>query len=882
MAYAQGVPRSVLRRVVIPVVAVLVLVAVAAAVLGVGLVRRSFPQVDGELSLPGLSAEVEVLRDAQGVTHIYADTPEDLFMGQGFTAAQDRFFQMDLRRHVTSGRLSELVGPGGLETDKVIRTMGWRRVAEQELPMLDPATRRYLTAYTTGVNAYLEQNGSPSKVSLEYVVLGQSVPDYRIEPWTELDSLTWLKAMAWDLRGNYDDELGRARLVGEVSRQQLGSLYPDYPYDINQPILSEEEWQPAPVEPEAGTRGTAPATGRGGDERDVSTYDGGGTSPFAASTAAYDSTLASLDAVPNLLGEGAGIGSNSWVVSGEHTATGKPLLANDPHLGVSQPGIWMQAGLHCREVSAACPFDVTGFTFAGFPGVVIGHNSNIAWGFTNLDPDVTDFYLEEINDEGQVRRGTAWEPIDQRREVIKVAGEDDVAITVRSTRHGPILSDVISGVRSAGATAPVNGVETLTSYDVSMAWTGLEPARTADAVFQLNAATDWDSFRDAARQFAVPSQNLIYADVEGNIGYQAPGLVPIRESATNGAPPGFFPAQGWLPAYDWQGWVPFSQMPSVLNPEDGIIVTANQAVTAGSRPFLTSEWDRGYRSQRIADLLAEHLAQGPLTTGDMAAIQNDTHNSFADELIPTLLEVDVSGSDFYREPQQMLADWDRTAPADGSEQSAAAMYYYAVWANILDLTFDDQVPADLSPNGNSRWMLVVENLLERPEDEWWDDKRTAGVVETRDEILKQAMINARLDLTKRSGKNPDQWSWGELHKVPMRHEVLGGDDVPGIVRWMFNDGPFPAPGGSALVNAFNWEAGAGTFRVTSGPSMRMVVDLADLDASTWVNQAGNSGHAFHPNYNDQTSPWLAGESFTWAHSRAAVQESATHTLTLSP
>jgi len=881
VAYALCVSGSVLRRVVVPVIAALILVTVAAGVLGVGLVRRSFPQVSGELSLPGLSAAVEVVRDEQGVTHIYADTPEDLFTAQGFAAAQDRFFQMDLRRHVTAGRLAELVGEPGLATDKVIRTMGWRRVAEAELPKLDPQTRRYLAAYTTGVNAYLEQNPAPSQVSLEYVVLGQSVPDYRIEPWTDADSVAWLKAMAWDLRGNYADELGRARLVGEISRQQLGSLYPAFPADQHAPILSPDEWAPPPIErteeDRGGTVDEDPAPGPRTEREPRS--DGGPADPQLA--ASYDGALGALAAVPNLLGEGAGIGSNSWVVSGEHTESGLPLLANDPHLGIQQPGVWMQAGLHCREVSDACPFDVTGFTFAGFPGVIIGHNNDIAWGFTNLDPDVTDFYLEEINEDGQVRRGSAWEPVQQRSEVIQVAGGDDVPITVRETGHGPILSDVLDDVEAAGQTAPINGVETLTSYDVSMAWTGLEETRTADAVFLLNAATDWDSFRDAARMFAVPSQNLIYADTQGNIGYQAPGLVPIRESSTNGAPPGFFPAQGWLPAYDWTGWVPFSEMPSVYNPADGVIVTANQAVTEGSRPFLTSESDKGYRSQRILDLLTEKIGEGPLTVEDMHEIQADSYNAFADELIPALLEVDVPSSDFYREPQRMLGEWDRTAPADG-DQSAAAMYYYAVWANILDLTFDDELPSDLSADGNSRWMLVVDGLLDRPEDDWWDDRRTAGVVETRDEILRQAMINARLDLTQRVGKNPQDWQWGALHNVPLRHEVLGGDAIPDLVRWAFNDGPYPASGGSALVNAFNWEASTGSFRVTSGPSMRMVVDLSDLDASTWVNQAGNSGHAFHPNYNDQVEVWLEGGSYPWPYSREAVEETAVDRLTLTP
>lgn len=890
--------RPVWQRAAVPLAAILVVVAVATAVLGVGLTRRAFPQTTGEIEISGLGGEVEVVRDALGVTHIYADTPEDLFRAQGFVAAQDRFFQMDMRRHIVNGRLAELVGEGGLAADKVIRTMGWRRVAEQELPLLDPTARSYLQAYTAGVNAYIEQQGSPSRMGLEYAVLARSAPGYQVEPWDPVDSLAWLKAMAWDLRGNYTEELARGRLVGQVSLAQLDELYPDYPLDQHPPILSPDEWSPPRSAPavgadaRGGTRGTpgadaddpadrarlgdpvAPPGPTSGTTR--SWLAGGG----GAVEEALEATAVALGAVPDTLGSGEGIGSNSWVVSGEHTATGGPLLANDPHLALSQPSVWTQAGLHCREVGEQCPFDVTGFTFAGFPGVIIGHNASIAWGFTNLDPDVTDFYLEDVRGD-RVLRGDDYVPLDVRTETFKVAGGEDVTITVRESSHGPIVSDVVETIGDLGRGAPLGGVRTSNDYAVALAWTALEPARTAEAVFALNAATDWESFRDAARLFAVPSQNLLYADTEGNIGYQAPGLVPVRRSATHGTPPGYLPAPGWDESYAWQGWVDFEDLPSVLNPEDGVIVAANQSVVRGSTPFLTSESDKGYRSTRILDLLTEQIDAGtPLTVESMTRLQLDDHNTFAAVLVPYLLDLEL-GNDFYREAQDLLRQWDLTAPAEG-EQSAAAAYFYAVYDNLLETVFDDELPPDLGATGNSRSMVLVEELLRTPDSAWWDDRRTPGVLESRDEVIRTAMIEARNDLTRTLSKDPADWTWGQLHQVRLQHEVLSGDAVPDVVSDVFGQSPYPVGGSSALVNAFSWDASADTFEVTAGPSMRMVVDLADLDSSRWVNHTGSSGHPFHPHWKDQTEAWAEGETYPWPFTSAAVEEAADATLTLVP
>jgi penicillin amidase len=843
----------------VSLIALVVVAAVVVAVVGVGLVRRSFPQTSGDLAVRGLSAPVSVLRDNQGVPQIYADDAQDLFRAQGYVAAQDRFFEMDLRRHITAGRLSEMVGSGGVETDKVIRTMGWRRVAEAELPHLSSATRQYLQAYADGVNAYIDKMGSPSRMAFEYVVLGQQVPGYRVEQWTPVDSLSWLKAMAWDLRGNYDNELARGRLAGRTSEQRLAELFPPFPYDTHRPILSERDWQPAKAKADSAQAASAvPDYLRSKDVRSV-----------------YAKVSRSLAAVPVMIGRGDGIGSNSWVVSGSRSSTGKPLLANDPHLGTGIPGIWYQTGLHCRTVSAQCPFDVSGFSFSGLPGIVIGHNQRVAWGFTNLGPDVSDFYLEKVRAASYQRDGR-YVPLRQRTETIRVAGGKDVGITVRETVHGPILSDVVPNVAKAGVTAPVAGRPDGGRYDVSLAWTGLRPARTADAIFALDTAQSFPQFQAAARDFAVPAQNLVYADVDGHIGYQAPGQIPVRASATPGAPPGYWPTPGWTSAYDWKGYVPFAQMPTTYDPPEGFIVAANQAVSASRTPFLTTEWDYGYRSQRIRDLIE---ATPKVTPERMSQIQMDDRNGFAPTLVKELLRIKTDS--YTQDAQKLLRGWNFTEPTGQSDQAAAAAYYNAVWSKLLDLTFNDDLTEEIKADGGGRWMQAVAQLLQKKNDPWWDNKQTPGVIEGRDEILRQAMVEARRDLTRRLGKNPGTWQWGHLHRLTLQHKVLGGDSVPGLVRSLFNRGPWDMPGGSSIVNANGYDASQG-FAVNWAPSMRMVVDLGDLDRSRWVNQTGASGHPFSSHYDDQVGTWIEGGTYAWPSTEKAVRAARADELRLVP
>ncbi|MEP7766037.1 penicillin acylase family protein [Sanguibacter sp. 25GB23B1] len=916
----------ILRRSLAGVAAVVVLALIAAVVAVVVVTRQPLPRTSGETTVPGLGEDVRVVRDAQGIPHIYASTSADLFMAQGYVQAQDRFFEMDYRRHVTSGRLAELVGddPDAIAADKVVRTLGWRGVAEAEWAILDPQTRAYLTAYADGVNAYLEGR-STSSTAVEYTVLGTQVTVEAPERWDPVDSLAWLKAMAWDMRGNYDAELGRAQAyasVGDVAR--VNQLFPAYPQEINPPILDEptaaanQAAVDAAAAAEAQRLADEAAAQQAAEEAESESSSGGSrerrstpstTAPDADSVTetsaplgtpspldpaeeafgeAVDAAAAAIDAVPVLVGEGEGIGSNSWVVSGALTDTGSPLLANDPHLSLGAPSIWAQVGLHCTEVSPECAFEVSGFSFAGFPGVIIGHNASLAWGITNLGADVTDFFLERTTGETYERDGEQV-PFTSRTETIKVNGGDDIQIEVRSTEHGPLISDVLSlpgaertpvEVPLIESTGDALSAEAETTFEVALGWTALTPGYTAEAIFAMNLAATPDDVRTAAQKFDVPSQNIIFATVDGHIGYQAPGKIPIRAAVSGPVPSdGTWPRPGWDSRYDWQGYVDPAVMPSALDPAEGFIVAANQAVgPAGAGPFLALDWDYGYRSERIREMLQEDIDRNrKISVATMARIQSDTYNPYAEMLVPTLLEQDITNT-FDRDGQDLLVDWDYQQTAD----SAAAAYFSAVWVEVLALTFDDELPDEASPTGGSRWLEVVRTQLADPTSVWWDDRTTVNVVETRDEVLTQALVKARESLTMSLGRTADEWQWGKLHQLRLEHPVLGGDSVPGVVRRVVNPSPVEMGGGSSIVNATGWDAASGSFDVTTGPSMRMVVDLADLDLSTWVVVTGVSGHPASAHYDDQLETWAAGESYAWPFTADAVTAAGADELTLKP
>lgn len=874
-------------RIAFGVVAGLLVVAVAIAFFVVWTIQRSFPQSTGDLELSGLQAEVSVQRDELGVPTITADSAHDLFYAQGFVHAQDRFFEMDFRRHVTSGRVAEMFGESQAGTDLFLRTLGWRDVAEQEVEALDETTRAYYEAYADGVNAYLASNDG-AELSLEYAVLGIQNPEYEVEPWEPADSVAWLKAMAWDLRTNIEDETERALLAAEVGDEAapadtlalLDKLYPAYPFDQNPVIVPTITTAPAAAE-QVADEGTDEAVDEGTDADPASfTSSSADEALAAATTIEWEEAGSVIDAVSLLIGDvGEGIGSNSWVVSGSLTESGMPLLANDPHLGAALPSVWHQVQLRCSTISADCPFDVSGFSFSGLPGVVIGHNGHVAWGFTNLTTDVADLYIEKV-DGDQYWRDGALVPLDVREEVIKVAGADDIDLTIRSTVHGPIISGltddftgVADGLVMADGTSLSQGETDAAGalsgeYAVSLQWTALDAGTAAGAIFALDTAQNFEDFQHAASLFDVPAQNLIYADVEGNIGYQAPGRLPIR-----GAGDGWLPQPGWDSAYDWTGFIPFEELPSSYNPSSGFIVTANNAIVTDDYPyFLSRDWDYGYRAARIAHMIERRAALAPLTAQDMRDIQNDNEMWIGKKLATVMGDVEVSG----RGPQEavaMLRTWD----AQNSAGSAGAAYANVLWSNlVLNMFANREEP--LPSGGQARLFTVVSALLEDPADPLWTNE-SIGVT-SMEEMLALSAEDAYEELVSLQGNVVARWNWGGLHAITLTSDTLGSSGIAPIEA-LFNRGPYPVGGGPSVVNATGWELGE-SYATTTVPSMRMVVDLNDFDASTWNNLTGTSGHAFHPNYVDQTENWAAGIQTPWAFSPDAVDDATVDTLVLRP
>ncbi|MBO8188423.1 penicillin acylase family protein [Streptomyces spirodelae] len=930
------------RLIVIVVVLLLVAGIGGGTYWGVSTVRDSFPQTTGTLKLKGLTAPVSVQRDSSGIPQIYADNSKDLFLAQGYVQAQDRFWEMDVRRHMTAGRLSEMFGDEQVQTDAFLRTLGWRRVAQKEYEQLPAETKDLLKSYSAGVNAYLKDHKG-SAISVEYAALDLAGKDYQPADWNPVDSVAWLKAMAWDLRGNMSDEIDRALMTSRLDKDQIEDLYPKYPYERNKPIVDKGAVDPASKKfdpkAEGGQAGTADGSagtgtgqpGAGGTEQPAAGAGTGGTTPDASGAAngaqraggasqgvstQMGTVAKKLDEIPGLLGpNGSGIGSNSWVVSGKYTTTGKPLLANDPHLAPQLPSVWYQMGLHCRSVDKSCPYDVSGFTFSGMPGVVIGHNQHISWGMTNLGADVTDLYLEKVRDGHYLYDGKEV-PYRTREETIKVAGGKDRTITVRETNNGPIVSDRNKELRKVGDDAPVGNAapDRGDGYAVSLRWTALQPSKTVDALFKLNRATDFSDFRAAAREFAVPSQNLIYADTKGNIGYQAPGRIPVR-----GKGDGRYPAPGWDPDYRWKGYIPQRALPWEYNPKRGYIVTANQAVVDREKyPYLlTDDWGYGARSQRINDLIQSKIKDGgKISMDDMETMQMDNSSEIAKLLVPYLLKIEINDK-YVRNAQKLLEGWDYTQDSD----SASAAYFNAVWRNLLKLAFGDKLPKELrvkgdclyvvpsddsgpvddldgnqrlvrecgqrsaddaQPDGGDRWFEVVRKLLKQPDSQWWKtrDTSTHKGDKNRDELLAHAMKDARWELTSKLGKDINTWSWGRLHRLMLKNQTIGTDG-PGFMQWLLNRGPWDLGGGEAAVNATGWNA-AGGYDVTWVPSMRMVVDLDDLDNSRWINLTGASGHAYNAHYTDQTDKWAKGEFLKWPFSEKAVKKATEDEMALTP
>jgi penicillin amidase len=829
------------------VIGVLIFILIASLLLLILIpynITRSFPQTEGEIQVQGLENPAVVYRDAYGVPHIYADNAHDLFFTQGYIHAQDRFWQMDFWRHVGSGRLAEMFGDGQLENDQVLRTLGFARVAQDELEAFDPTSVEILESYSEGVNAYLAENQG-ADLSLEYLILKLINADYQPEPWQPLHSVTWGKVMAWDLGGNMDGEIEIASLLKELTPDQIADIVPPYPTD--KPVI-------------------VPGYQISGKPDSQLKVNGAQLEP---PTHALEAVKYKIELLDEVLGpRGFGIGSNSWAVSGELTDSGMPYLANDPHLGAQMPAIWYEVGLTCNLISDECPYQVRGFSFAGVPGVIIGHNENVAWGFTNTGPDVQDLYIEKINPENpnQYEVNGQWVDMELVEETLKVAGGDDENLTVRYTRHGPIISDTTylgeDFTQDVGLDLPDN-------YAISLRWTALEPNHLFRAIWRFNRADDWEEFRAGAEDFAAPAQNILYADVDGNIGYQMPGNIPIRAKGD-----GSVPVPGWTDEYEWRGYIPFKELPYSFNPPQGYIVTANNAVVDAQYPYLIATvFAHGHRAERIVDLIEN--APGPIDIPYMQAIQGDNKDLNAETLVPILLQVPVGVDN--EEARQLLEDWDYQAHMD----SPAAALFEVFWKNLLAITLQDKLPDEYPPDGGSRWYEVFANLVEQPESPWWDIPSTTPV-ETRDFIFSMAFTAAVEELRATLGDDPDQWSWGDLHTLTLVNPSMGSSGRS-FIDSIFNRGAYRTSGGSAIVNATGWDASQeNPYEVRSLPSMRMIVDLDDFANSLTIHTTGQSGHAYHEHYTDMIDPWRTIQYHPMLWDQEMVEDSAESILSLTP
>lgn len=787
-------PRVPWRRLGAIVALLLVAAILVSALAGVVMLRRSYATIDGELRLPGLDQTVEVLRDADGVPHVYARTEHDLFFAQGYVAAQDRLFQLDFLRRIGQGRLSEVFGGATLDTDRFLRTLGIYRVAARELALLSRETRLALEAYADGVNAYVETHRD--RPPLEFLVLGGAW-----EPWRPADTLVIGKIMAWDLGGNMESELVRADVISRLGPEAAAALFPGAPAETPAILSLSDDRGPLRI-------------------------------PGAAE---LRSLLGSADSRP------LGLGSNNWVLGPARTTTGRPILANDTHLGLRNPAIWYLVHL------AGAGLDVVGFSIPGVPGVVIGHNERIAWGVTNVGPDVQDLYVElpDPRDLRRFRFGDAYEPAEVRREEIRVKGREPVALDVTVTRHGPVLTPVLEGTKQI----------------LALRWTALEPGRVFDAVYRLNRARDWREFREALRDWDVPAQNFVYADVDGHIGYQMPGRIPVRAKGD-----GALPAPGWTGEHEWRGFVPFDELPFRLDPPEGVIVTANQRVVASFPYYLGSEWDPGFRAQRIHELLAERERW---SAADLARVQMDVKDLAAERFLAFLRVVPLRAeahrfADLAR-AQALLRDWDGTMRAS----NAAAAVYQSWLRHFLKRTFRDKLGDALYREylGLGRNVIsALYHLVRSPDSPWFADLADPSV-RGRDAIAALALEDAVDELARSLGPDQRAWSWGRLHTVTFPHPL---GSVQPLDR-VFNIGPFPIGGDGLTVAAAGYSLRSQTYAQTIHPSQRMIVDLADLDGSLAILPTGQAGQPFAPHWGDMTPKWLRGELVPLRYSRSSLE-----------
>jgi penicillin amidase len=769
----------------------------------------ALPRLDGPVRVPGLSAPVKVIRDEHGVPTIDAANLEDLFFAQGYVTAQDRLWQMDAMRRFAAGELAEVLGPSQLQHDREQRILGLRDVARRSLQQYSARDRSYVDAYTRGVNAYIQERGD--SLPLEFRILR-----YKPAPWTAEDAVLMGASMVQNLNhGAYLSALEKEKFLARLGPELTGDLF------IN------SSWHDRPPS-------KAPVRINQPDEDDDSSP--GGSDSVTSSRPHPAIAKASLG--PDLWFPRAG--SNNWVVSGAHTVSGKPLLSNDMHLNHQMPNLWYEVHLRSGD------FDVVGVSLPGLPFVIVGHNQRIGWGFTNVGPTVEDLFVETLNENGQYQTPRGWRNLDRRREVIHVKGDRDEQLDVLSTRHGPIITDLIPGEKRA----------------VALRWTLYDGLH--NPFFDLDSAQNWDQFAKALSQLDSPGQNVVYADVDGHIGYHATGHIPIRAKGD-----GSLPVNGSDDAHEWTGYVPFEKLPTVIDPSWGILATANGRISPDGYGYsLSTEWDAPWRTERIYRVLESGKKFAP---ADMLALQTDVYSAFdrfCAERFVYALDHARTVSPRAREALDLMRDWNGIMASDSAAATIEIQARHELARILLEDKFankNDQSLPNLTAK-DYRWALGsvwLENVLLKQPKRW-----LPGKYADFDAVLVAAVEDAV--------SPPDApsklatWKLGAAYPITIQNPVLG--KFPLLSRWT-GPGRVPQSG-----DGFTVKQAAGNL----GPSERITVDFSNLDQSTLNTVTGQGGNFLSPYYMDQWKAWYTGFTFTLPYSPGAVDKSKRHVLLLEP
>jgi penicillin amidase len=779
------------------------------------LAHSALPHLDGIVQVRGLSTQVTVTRDAHGVPTIEASNLADLFFAQGYVTAQDRLWQMDTMRRFAAGELAEILGDDFLKHDREQRILGLRIAAQKAIEIASKADRSRFEAYAHGVNTYIESHRD--RLPLEFRIL-----HYSPHLWTAEDSSLIAAQMVKDLNhGPYQHALTRERILAKLGPELTADLYVnssihDHPPTMYRPIFRQN------------------------------TEDGKRTSNAAESPSGamlIPAILGFPSIAPLDVDQPPAVGSNNWVVSGAHTVSGKPLLSNDMHLGHQMPNLWYEAHLHCGN------FEAAGVTLPGVPYVIVGHNQRIAWGFTNVGPTVEDVYVETFDRNGQYLTPEGWRAPQHRREVIHRKGQPDVTMDVVLTRHGPIISELVSGE----------------TRKLALRWTLYEGTR--NPFFEVNSAQNWDEFRSAFSRFDAPGQNAVYADVDGNIGYQATGKIPIRASGD-----GSLPENGSDNLHEWTSYIPFEQLPSIFNPSSGIIATANSRITPDEYPYsICTGWEAPWRAARIYSVLEAHRK---FSVPDMLALQTDVYSDwehYSAERFVFSVDHARNPSPRARQSADILRRWDGRISEDSSAPTIAARARAELTRLLLEPKLGKapkdphQLDATLSWESYSWPMQAVwlENVIRQRPARWLPEK-----YQNYDEVLTAALEAAVSDSDE--GRDLNSWRWGKFHPVDIQHPILGR--IPLVKHWT-GPGVQEQSGSGFTVKAVTRD---------HGPSERMTVDLSNFDQSTLNLVTGQAGNFLSPFYMDQWNAWYQGYTFTLPFSSAAIERARAHQLVLVP